>query len=164
MVHTFALELLWLFSGAEERHEFPSFGHRHCAEAPLPAPGVSKKAIWCVFDRPASPSLVLCAPRPAPRHPSGHFSLTLDLIALPPSPRGPKSTQASAAPMLSTAKLIMRRHVRISLSFRLYVGHLPTWADIPSFRSLTYSDCALNLLLDHRLRYLRYALTRCRCR
>jgi len=38
----------------------------------------------------------------------------LDLIALPPSPTSPSPTQASsAAPMLSIAKLIMHRHVRI---------------------------------------------------
>ena len=49
MVHTVSLELLWLFSRAEKRHEFPSFGHRHCADAPLPAPGVSKETLWCVL-------------------------------------------------------------------------------------------------------------------
>ena len=31
MVHTFALELLRLFSRAEEHHESPNFGHRYRA-------------------------------------------------------------------------------------------------------------------------------------
>jgi len=67
-----------------------------------PALGVSKKAIWCapIALGPYSPSH-LCAPRPS-------ISLTLDLIALPPSPTSPSPTQASsAAPMLSIAKPIM---------------------------------------------------------
>jgi hypothetical protein len=33
MAHAFALELLWLFSRPQERHGFPSLGHRYCPEA-----------------------------------------------------------------------------------------------------------------------------------
>ena len=59
-----------------------------------------------------SQSLILFAPS---------IPLILNLIALPPSPTSSSPTQASsAAPMLSMAKLIMHRHVRIvSLRFLL---------------------------------------------
>jgi len=54
--------------------------------------------------------------------PSVYLLLTLDFIALPstsPSPTQPPS----AAPMLSMAKLIMHRHVRIAL-FRFPLANL----------------------------------------
>jgi len=51
---------------------------------------------------------VLCAPRPS-------SSLTHDLIAVPPPPTSPSPTQAPpTALMLSMAKLIMHRHVRVA--------------------------------------------------
>jgi len=67
--------------------------------------------------------------------------------------------------MLSMAKLIMHRHVRISLSFRLYVA----LADLVPSRSFPPLFDIFRLrfeftIWDHRLRHLRYALTRCRCR
>ena len=78
MVHVFTLEPLWLFSCADGRHDFPNFGDGSCAAVPLPVPGVSKEAIWCVVYRPGLPSLALCAPQLVIiHHRSGHLLLTL---------------------------------------------------------------------------------------
>jgi len=57
----------------------------------VPAPGVSKKVIWCVsIALGLYSSFYLCSPRPS-------ISLILDPIALPPSPTSPSPTQASSA-------------------------------------------------------------------
>jgi hypothetical protein len=80
----------------------------NCPDQPPPVPGVSKTVIWWVSIA-LGPyfSSYLCASRP-------YISLILDPIALPPSPTSPSSTQASStAPMLSMAKRIMHRHVRV---------------------------------------------------
>jgi len=93
----------------EGRHGFPSFGHCYCPAQSSPVHGLSTKVIWCasIALGPYSSSY-LCAPRPS-------ISLILDLIAVPPSPTSPSRTQASsAAPVLSIAELIMRRHMHIA--------------------------------------------------
>ena len=80
-------------------------------------PNVPKAAIGtCPIAR--SPSLIsaMCS--------SALISLTLDLIALPPSPRSPSPTQTPPeAPMLSMAKPITNRHVRIAF-FRFPLASL----------------------------------------
>ena len=58
MVHTVALEQLWLFYHPKERHEFPSSDHRFCQDQPPPAPDISK-GIWYVFITLGSLSLIL---------------------------------------------------------------------------------------------------------
>jgi hypothetical protein len=77
-----------------------------------------QKVIWCVSTAlvPYSSSYP-CVLRPS-------ILLILDLLAQPPSPTSPSPTQvSSAAPMLSMAKLIMHRHVRIAC----FVSHLSPW-------------------------------------
>jgi hypothetical protein len=87
MVHTFAIELLWLFSRAKERHEFPTFPHRYCADQPHQRPVFPKRLFG------ASSIAQVPFPR-ATCSSTGHLSLTLDLIALPPSPTSPTPPQA----------------------------------------------------------------------
>ena len=73
---------------------FPSFGHRYCPTQSLPAHGVSKKVIWYAsMALGPYPSSYLCAPRPS-------ISLTLDLIAVPPSPTSPSPTQAPSTALM----------------------------------------------------------------
>jgi len=77
----------------------------------------------------------LCSPRPS-------ISLTLHLIAVPPSPTSPSPTQApSTALMLAMAKLIVHRHARIAF-FRfpfVNLAHLT-----PRFLIDFFPDDALN--------------------
>jgi len=104
VVHAFALELLWIFSHPNERRGTPSFGH--CYYPGQTTTNQRQKVIWFVYIAQApSSSTYLCAPRLS-------ISLTLDLIAVPPSPTSPSPTQApSMALMQSRRRLIMYRHV-----------------------------------------------------
>ena len=110
MAHASRIELLWPYTRPEERHGFPSFGHRSYQDQPPPAPSGSKKAIWWVsIALSPSSSTYLSASRLS-------ISLIPGLIALPPSPTSP-------SPTLSMAKPIMHRHVRIAF-FSFPFGHL----------------------------------------
>ena len=78
MVHVFTLELLWLFSRAEESNEFPTFAYRYLGGTPLPAPGVPKEAIWCVIYRAGPiPSCYVLLNRPPPADTRPHSPTTL---------------------------------------------------------------------------------------
>jgi hypothetical protein len=114
-------------------------------------------------------SYVLSAVYHSHTSPSGHHSLTLDLVALPPSSTSPTPTQAPpTAPMLSMAKLIMHRHVRISPCFvsmsRTCQHWLTNYSALLSLRPplVDASDDALHSLIHHRLHYaLPVAVVRC---
>ena len=143
MVHAFRLGLLWPFSHPNERRGSLSFGHRYCPAWSPPSTWCFQKVIWCasITLGPYSSSY-LCSPRPS-------ISLTLHPIAVPPSPTSPSPTQApSIALMLSMAKLIVHRHVRIAfLRFRL-----STWLTLTSRFLIAFSPMSLWIHLHHRHR------------
>ena len=104
MVHTLAIEILWIFTVQRNVMGSPASvtvtaqpSHHQCTVFP-------QRVFGAHISLGPYSSLYLCAPRPS-------ISLILDLMALPPSLTSPSPTQASlAALMLSIAELIMRRH------------------------------------------------------
>jgi hypothetical protein len=154
LVHTLAIVVI---SRPEERCQFSNHGHRHSTRRFLRDYLVR---ILSAFD-PFSSCCVLLDSRLSHNSlvsPTGYllFSLTLDLVALPPSPTSPTPEQVpSTAPMLSMASVPLaicpcppeQRICQVSLMCSSSIlSSLPP--------TITRIRLYLNALLHHRLRPL----------
>jgi len=136
MTHGFSIELRWQFPCPEEFHGSPSYGHRYCPAKSSPPPSVSKKEIWCASSRLVPIPHLVYVPlgRSSPWYSTSQPNHARLRVHRPHTLHRP--------PMLSIAKLLMHRHVRIT-SFRFSFVNL---AHITlSLLAAFFPDDALNL-------------------